>query len=180
MADKRIIFKPSVDDDLRMDACVDAAFACGWNTELDANPDSAKSRTGCILEVAICPMSWIAKLQPTIATSAMEFECAALSMSLCAATPLLDLAREIAKGLSFQIEQKLTFIATVHKDNQGALKLSNLEEGGNTPRSKFYALRLHWFGSWLHRPQGDTGIKFIETNLQKADIRHAYKVSSRR
>ena len=85
-------------------------------------------------------------------------------------TEFCSLAREVAKGLCFGNERKLTFKATVHEDNQGALKLGNLEEGRNTPRSKFYALRLHWFRSWLHRPAGDIGIEFIKTDLQKADM----------
>ena len=60
--------------------------------------------------------------------------------------------------------------ATAHEGNQGALKLASLEEGRNTPRSKFYALRLHWFRSWLHCPLGDINISLISTEFQKADM----------
>ena len=134
-------------DELEMSVCVDAAFACGWSAEHSSNPDSVKSRTGFNLEVADCPLSLVSELQPAITTSTMESKHTALSMSLRAAMPLLDLASEIAKGLSFNSDRKLTFKATVHEDNQGALKLSNVEEGHNMPRSKFYALRLHWFRS---------------------------------
>ena len=54
------------------------------------------------------------------------------------------------------------------KTTWGALRLAQLEPGQNTPRSKFYALKLHWFWSWL-KP------KLIEiihcpTQDQKADF----------
>ena len=37
---------------------VDAAFACGWGTEQDTNPESVKSRTGYIIEVMGCSVVW--------------------------------------------------------------------------------------------------------------------------
>ena len=62
----------------------------------------------------------------------------------------------------------LTFKATVHKDNQGALILANLEDGRHTPRSKLYAIKLHWFCLWL-KPKAIEVI-FIPTLEQKADF----------
>ena len=59
-------------------------------------------------------------------------------------------------------------MATVHEDNRGALILSNLEPGQHTPRSKFYAQKLHWFRSWLIPKQIE--INFIETEYQQADF----------
>ena len=59
---------------------------------------------------------------------------------------------------------------TAREGSQGALKLANLEEGRSTPRSKFYALRLHWFRSWLHRPSKDISIDFIGASRQKAGM----------
>ena len=34
----------------------DASFASGWGVELCSNPDSVKSRTGFIVEIANCPV----------------------------------------------------------------------------------------------------------------------------
>ena len=62
----------------------------------------------------------------------------------------------------------VSFITTIHENNQGALKLSTLEPGRHTPRSKFYALKLHWFRSWLIPKK--IGISFIETEKQHADF----------
>ena len=98
----------------------------------------------------------------------MESEYTARSMSLRASIPLMVVTEAINKGLNFVHHSLLTFKATVHEDNMGALQLAQLEPGQNTPRSKFYALKLHWFRSWL-KP------KFIEiihcpTHAQKADF----------
>jgi hypothetical protein len=60
------------------------------------------------------------------------------------------------------------FLTTVHEDNQGALRLAKMEPGRNTPRSKFYAIKHHWFRSWL-KPQ-EIELEYIETKKQKADI----------
>ena len=81
-------------------------------------------------------------------------------------------ATSIAKGLCFGGKRELAFQATAHEDNQGALKLANLEDGRNTPRSKFYALRLHWFRSWLHRPLGWHQYQLHQHGI--AEGRHAY------
>ena len=169
-AGKGAVPRPAIGGGLAMGAYADAAFASGWGCELEANPDSVKSRTGFILEVAGCPILWASKLQPAIATSAMEAEHAALPVSLRSVIPLLNLARNIAKGLGFKGKRSLTFQATAHEGNQGALKLANLEGGRNAPRSKFYALRLRWLRPWLRRPLGGASASFTSTELQKADM----------
>jgi hypothetical protein len=166
-ADKGIILQPINLNQLNIDVYVDAAFACGWGSECGTNPESVKSRTGYIIEVAGCPVLWVSKLQSTIATSTMESEYTALSMALRAAIPLIAVTKAVANGLAFTRDRILTFKATVHEDNQGAIILANLEPGRHTPRSKFYALRLHWFRSWLKPNQIE--IIFISTKLQKAD-----------
>jgi hypothetical protein len=98
----------------------------------------------------------------------MESEYTALSMALRAAIPLIAVTKAVVNGLSFTRERILiTFKATVHEDNQGAIILAKSEPGRHTPRSKFYALRLHWFRSWLKPNQIE--IIFIGTKLQNAD-----------
>ena len=39
--------------------------------------------------------------------------------------------------------------ATVWEDNNGALKLANLESPRMTPRSKHYGIKYHWFRTKL-------------------------------
>ena len=166
--DKGLILRPQNADKLELDVYVDAAFACGWGTEESTNPDAVKSRTGYVIELANCPVLWVSKLQTTIATSTMESEYTALSMALRAFIPLQAVVKAILSGLRYDKSETVTFKATVHEDNQGALILATLEPGRHTTRSKFYALRLHWFRSWVQR--NDITISFIETSLQKADF----------
>ena len=166
--ERGLILKPDLTEtEFKIDVYVDAAFASGWGTELGNNPDSVKSRTGFIIEVMGCSVIWSSKLQPCIATSTMESEYTALSMALRAAIPLLDVTKSINDGLKFTATRLLTFKATVHEDNMGALRLAKLEPGQHTPRSKFYALKLHWFRSWL-KPR-EIEIIHCPTADQKAD-----------
>jgi hypothetical protein len=166
--DGGLLLKPNLNEStFKIDVYVDAAFASGWGTEQGTNPDSVKSRTGYIIEVMGCAVVWCSKLQPCIATSTMESEYTALSMSLRAAIPLIEITKAINKGLKFTTTKLLTFKATVHEDNMGALKLAKLEPGRNTPRSKFYALKLHWFRSWL--VPREIEIIHCATKDQKAD-----------
>jgi hypothetical protein len=64
-----------------------------------------------------------------------------------------------------------SFRTVVHEDNQGALSLANLEPGRGTPRSKHYAVTLHWFRSKLN-PDGPHPIKVVKitADMQRADI----------
>ena len=163
-----MIFKPVDPESLRTDVYVDAAFACGWGTELGTNLDSVKSRTGYIIEIENCPVIWVSKLQSTVVTSTMESEYTAMSMAMQSAIPLLAVIESVSGGLKYTKHKLLTFKATVHEDNQGALILANLEDGRHTPRSKFYAIKLHWFRSWL-KPKAIEVI-FIPTLEQKVDF----------
>jgi hypothetical protein len=43
-----------------------------------------------------------------------------------------------------------------------------MEPGRQTPRSKFYAIKYHWFRSWL-KPNS-IEIKYVESQMQKADM----------
>jgi len=89
-------------------------------------------------------------------------------MALRAAIPLFDICLAVVSGLMINDNKIATFKATLHEDNQGALALAELEKGRTTPRSKFYALKYHWFKSWL-KP-GEIEFVYIDTKLQKADF----------
>ena len=166
--DKGLILKPNTDKTLNIDLFVDAAFACGWGSEEGTNPEAVKSRTGYIIEIANCPVMWVSKLQSTVATSTMESEYTALSMALRAFIPLHAVVKSAVRGLRYMSPERIQIKATVHEDNQGALILAKLEPGRHTVRSKFYAIRLHWFRSWIQA--NSIEIVFVETALQKADF----------
>jgi hypothetical protein len=167
--DKGLIFKPKpLDGQLTLDIYVDAAFASGWGYEDPQDPSSVKSRTGYIMEVQGCPVVWVSKLQGSIATSTMESEYTALSMALRAAIPLQAICKSVARGLGRHEKRITHFMTTAHEDNMGALTLAGMEPGRTTPRSKFYALKYHWFRSWLKPNKIE--LKYINTKDQKADF----------
>ena len=118
--------------------------------------------------IANCPVIWVSKLQSTVATSTMESEYTAMSMALRSVIPLLAVIESVSGGLKYDKHKLLTFKATVHEDNQGALILASLEDERFTPCSKFYAIKLHWFRSWL-KPK-EIEVTFIPTLLQKEDF----------
>jgi hypothetical protein len=167
--DKGILLHPTTLGNIfTTDVYVDSDFAGGWGYEDPNDPVCVKSRTGFVIEVMSCPIQWVSKLQTNIATSTMEAEYTALSIALRAAIPLLDVIKYVIKSFQVTSSSLLTFKTTVHEDNQGALRLANMEPGRQTPRSKFYAIKFHWFRSWL-KPK-HIEIKYIESQLQKADI----------
>ena len=167
--DQGLILKPKTfDTEFQTDVYVDADFAGAWGFEDPGDPSCVKSRTGFIVEIMGCPVQWVSKLQTDIATSTMESEYSALSMALRAAIPLLQVCKYVITNFSITNKSKCTFKTTVHEDNQGAMKLAKMEPGRNTPRSKFYAIKHHWFRSWL-KPN-EIEIEYIESKQQKADF----------
>jgi hypothetical protein len=151
------------------DIYVDADFAGGWGFEDRNDPTCVKSRTGFVIEVMNCPVQWKSKLQNCIATSTMEAEYTALSMALREAIPFLEVCKYVISRFHDKKGRSLVrFKTTVHEDNTGALSLGKLEPGRHTPRSKFYAIKYHWFRSWL-KPK-EIELEYIDTKNQKADI----------
>ncbi|KAG7353132.1 hypothetical protein IV203_009180 [Nitzschia inconspicua] len=115
-----------------------------------------------------CPIQWLSKLQPNIATSTVEAEYTALSIALRAAIPLIHVIKFVNAAFGITQNALVSFKTTVHEDNKGALTLAQLEPGRQTPRSKFYAIKMHWFRSWL-KPN-EIEIQYIESKRQKADM----------
>ena len=165
--DEGLVLKPN-HEHLNVDCFVDADFAGLWPYEDKQDPSCVKSRTGFTLCIANCPVIWTSKLQTDIATSTMEAEYNALSLAMKSVIPLQDLLRTIGKGIGMTNEQLTTFKTTVWEDNVGALTLANMEPGRVTPRSKFYAIKYHWFRSHL-KPNKIT-VEKIATDQQRADI----------
>jgi hypothetical protein len=103
-----------------------------------------------------------------IALSTMESEYNALSDALKFVIPIQNLVNTVAKGVGLEPERLTTFKTTIWEDNMGVLTLANLEPGRCTPRSKHYAVKIHWFRSYL-KPNRIKIMK-IDSKVQKADI----------
>ncbi|KAG7370589.1 reverse transcriptase RNA-dependent DNA polymerase [Nitzschia inconspicua] len=164
-----LILRPG--DTLDIDCYVDADFAGLWPHEDKSDPSCVKSRTGFSICVANCPVIWSSKLQGDIATSTMEAEYSALSSAMRELLPFRELLLALAPFIGVKADHSTVFRTTVHEDNAGALALAHLEPGRVTPRSKHYAVKLHWFRSKLVAagPHPITIVK-IATALQRADI----------
>jgi hypothetical protein len=190
--DRGLILQPADAKEIKIDCYVDADFAGLWGYEHEQDPTSAKSRTGYVIFIQGCPIVWKSKIQGDVATSTMESEYNALSMSMRDVLPLLLLTKIIAnalgvtkiavaefqatkhkpeKSVQFEIDiqfETATFKTTLHEDNTGAMILAKMEPGRMTPRSKHYGVKHHWFRTKL-KPN-EIEIDRIDTKLQRADF----------
>ena len=167
--EKGLILQPEATENLSIDMYCDANFAGMWGYEDPQDEACAKSRTGYVIYIANCPVLWVSCLQDTIATSTMEAEYNALSMGMRDLLPIQHLAVELSKRLGIEKLDTTKICKTVvHEDNQGCLNLSQLDPGRMTPRSKFYAVKYHWFRSHL-KPESII-IKYVVSALQRADF----------
>lgn len=165
--DQGLIIRPDKAE-LHMECFVDADFAGMWGFEDAQDPACVKSRTGYVMCISGCPIHWVSKLQSDIAGSTMEAEYNALSTAMKDLIPLLRLLKSVSNAIGMKQTEITERKTTVWEDNSGALTLANLEPGRLTPRSKFYAVRYHWFRTHL-KPNNVVVCK-IDTNQQKADM----------
>jgi hypothetical protein len=165
--DEGLILRPSRSLNINC-YVVDADFAGLWPFEDKQDPSCAKSRTGFEISISDCPVIWTSKLQPDIATSTMQAEYNALSTCMRDFLPFKRLVDAVSCSIGISEGTLTSFLVTVWEDNIGALTLANLEPGRMTPRSKFYAIKYHWFRSHL-KPNRveikkiDTSTKFTES-----------------
>ena len=167
--DKGLIFKPSTD--WKLDCYVDADFCGLWGSESPDDPIVSKSRTGYIITLAGCPVSWKSSLQTETSLSTMMAEYVALSTAMRELLPLKRLVHTVAKVVTGNENEKVTVLSDVFEDNNGALTVATLPR--ITPQSKFFAVKLHFFKEHVKtesNPNGSIHIQKIETDRQIADI----------
>jgi Reverse transcriptase (RNA-dependent DNA polymerase) len=162
--DKGLIMSPT--GDLGVDCYVDADFAGLWLQEDQQDPLSVKSRTGYLISIGGCPLTWTSKLQTEVALSTMEAEYIALSQSMRELLPIRELVREMSTTMGYKKEFEIRTHSKVFEDNNGALTLASSPR--MTPRSKHIAVKYHFFRS--HVADGSIKILKIATEEQKADI----------
>ena len=166
--DRGLIFKPQPVNELTMDVYVDSDFMGLYGKERRSDPSNVKSRTGYVINLNGCPLIWSSKLQDSIALSTMMAEYYALSSAMREVVPLRELIKTVAVGCGIEEHCLTTFKTTVWEDNNGALTLANLDPGQQTPRSKFYDVKVHWFRS--HLKPNNIEVKKIDTKIQLADL----------
>jgi hypothetical protein len=167
--DNGLILHPKIHKGrLDTDCYIDADFAGLWGYKDKQDLSCVKSRTGYILFIAECRVLWVNRLQTDIATSTVEAEYSALSTAMRDVLSIKMLATEISENVGLTQEPLTHFRTTVWEDNAGALKLTTLEPGRMTPRSKWYGIKYHWLRSKL-KPNCIDIIKIVSAD-QRADF----------
>ena len=159
--DQGIICTPTSES---LECFVDSDFCGEWTPSESDNPATAKSRTGCVIKYAGCPLLWASEKQSLIALSTTEAEYLALSDALREAIPLLGIIREMRKH-GFDIATAPAKVhCKAHEDNSGALEISTVHK--TRPRTKHINVRVHHFRSHIGK---DITIHPIDTKEQQAD-----------
>ena len=151
---------------------VDAEFGGLFNRETAADdPDTARSRGGYIVRYANCPIIWSSRLITEICLSTTEAEYVALSESMRATIPIMNLMHECqSHGILDQAAQPNVY-CTAFEDNNGALELARAPK--MRPRTKHINQKYHFFRSQVARPGDNEGrihILAIDTREQLGDI----------
>ena len=162
--DQGIIFKPTLQS---FDCYVDADFSGNWNRdEATGDPDTARSRSGYVIQYAGCPIVWASKLQTQVALSTTEAEYIALSTALRDTIPLMELVKELREnGFDYTATQP-TIHCKVFEDNSGALEIATVHKF--RPRTKHINTQYHHFRQYVEN--GKITIIAISTEDQCADI----------
>jgi hypothetical protein len=138
---KGLIMKPSQEG---MECWVDAAHATEWNNKTASdNPNSARSRMGCIITYAGCPIHWTSKMQTEIALSTTEAECIALSQSMREVLPIMWLLEETKHHGVPVLNAKPKVHCKFFEDNAGAIEIANVPK--MRPITKHLNIKYHHF-----------------------------------
>ena len=163
--DKGIQFKPDITKLDNIECYVDADFAGNYTKEINYDPASCKSRTGCVIKYAGCPIHWFSRMQSEISLSTTEAEYIALSTAARELLPMRHLLSKIASKMSI-ITKPPRIHCTLFEDNIGAEMLAKAPK--MNPRTKHIAIKYHFFREAVKNKI--LKITRIDTKNQLADI----------
>jgi hypothetical protein len=162
--DKGLILQPS--PTIGVDCYVDADFAGLYGSEDAQDPICSKSRTGCVITLANCPLVWASKLQTETALSTMESEYVALSTAMRELIPIRRLVTLVCDAILGKGKYQARMHSTVFEDNNGALQLAKAPR--ITPRTKHYGVKYHFFRENVEK--GDIRLEKVKSEDNQADI----------
>jgi hypothetical protein len=162
---KGIIFKPDQSKLGTLECFVDADFAGNYTKDRSYDPNSVRSRTGCVILFAGCPITWFSRLQSEISLSTTEAEYIALSTTCRELLPMKEMFKEIKAFLNI-MDLTPDVKCTLFKDNVGAETLAKAPK--MTPRTKHIAIKYHHFREAVR--SGVLKISRVDTHDQLADI----------
>ena len=167
--DCELVFKPSLD--WKADCYLDADFCGLWGSEGPNYSNVTKSRTGYVVLLAGCPLSWKSFLQTETSVSMIMAEYMALSTAMRDMLPLKRLVKTIVKVITGDDNVKVITKSDLFEDNNGAVLLATLP--WITSQSKFFAVKLHFFCEHVKtesNPQDEIHIHKVDTINQLGDI----------
>jgi hypothetical protein len=123
-----------------------------------SDPDKRRSTTGYTFVLEGGSVSWMSKLQPTVALSSAEAE----YMAACAATQEAVYLRRLLEGLGFKQEGATLIL----EDNQGCIALS--ENPVHHQRTKHIDVRYHFVRERVE--SGEVKLVYVPTEHQLADL----------
>ena len=141
--DKGLTF--TTDAEMRLNMYADADFAGLYGVEQEQDPVCVKSRTGYVLFLGGCPISWSSKLQTEIALSTLEAEYIALSQAMRELLPQRELLQEIGDKMELSYTHPLILNSSMFEDNNVALQLAQTPK--ISPRTKHIAVKYYFFRS---------------------------------
>ena len=159
------MFKPDMTSLDSIQCYVDADFAGNYSSETNDNPNHCKSRTGCLIKYAGCPIHWFSRLQGEITLSTTEAEYVALSTAARELLPMRELLTEVTQHFNI-VPDAPTIHCTLFEDNVGAETLAKAPK--MNARTKHIALKYHHFRSAVRKKI--LRITRVDTNFQQADI----------
>ena len=129
------------------------------------DPNSVRSRSGCVIIYGNYPITWLSCLQIEIALSTTEAEYIALSTAAREVLPMRTLISEIAPIMDIPIA-KPGIKCTIFEDNKRAEELAQVHK--IRPRTKHIAVKYHHIRQQVK--DKILHIIRIDTKYQRADI----------
>ena len=166
--DKGIIYSPN--NNKGFEVYVDASFCNNWEPETaEWDADTARSRTGYVIMIADCPVTWASKLQAEVALSTTESEYITISTATREVLPMMELIDEMHKKGCLNKKMLPTFHCKVFEDNSGAIYLATgVKHPKMRPRTKHINIKYHHFRNKVM--DGTLSIHQVPTQDMLADI----------
>ena len=165
LGNKDIIFKPDLSKLRELECFVNADFVCNYTKEQSQDSNYLRSKTGCVILYAGCPITWFSKLQTEISLSTTEAEYIALSTACRELLPMCELFNELRQFLDvLPIIPQVK--CTLFEDKVGAGTLAKSPK--MTPRTKHIAIKYHHFRDAVAKKVLE--IERVDTKEQLADI----------
>ena len=120
-----------------------AEFSELWNYEDNQDPVCVKSRTGYILTLGGCTITWSSELQTEISLSTTKAEYIALSQATGELVPMHRLLLVILMVMKLGGDKSIVIKSAVFEDNNGALTTDNTLK--ITPSTKHIGVKYHFF-----------------------------------